>query len=376
MNFTNQSPDLTIIKTPETLILVPYINTPGGVSNYYRNLRLNAHKNIAYFTITKGIPQSAFVAVLRLIAKYSIFIYKVIKHRYEIIIINPSIGFERSFYRDMTFIIVTKLLKRKAVVFFRGWFDPYEEKIKKSKIKSFLFRISYAKADKYIVLGNIFKNKLIGLGVPSEAEFFIETTVADSSYLKDFDLRKKYKTFKEKIIFLFLSRIENDKGIYIAIDAFVEFLTKYPETKSCLTIAGDGPDLPAVKLYVEKNNISEIIFLGHVSAGSKKKVLLESHIMIFPSYTEGLPNCILEGMLYGMPIISRETGGIPEVVHQKINGYLSESFNPSVFADFLSILASDYKLYKKIALENHCVAMERYTVEKVQERFLNIIGKV
>jgi len=81
-------------------------------------------------------------------------------------------------------------------------------------------------------------------------------------------------------------------------------------------------------------------------------------------------------MLYGMPIISRVTGGIPEVVHQKINGYLSESFNPSVFADFLSILALDEELYKKIAKENHSTALEKYTVEKVRERIFNIFGKI
>ena len=143
-----------------------------------------------------------------------------------------------------------------------------------------------------------------------------------------------------------------------------------------MIIAGDGIDLPAVKAYVEGNKIPNIKFLGHVSGENKRKVLLQSHVMIFPSFTEGLPNAILEGMLYGMPIISRVTGGIPEVVHQKINGYLSESFNPSVFANYLSILALDEELYKKIANKNHSTALEKFTIEKVRERFLNIIGNI
>jgi glycosyltransferase involved in cell wall biosynthesis len=50
-----------------------------------------------------------------------------------------------------------------------------------------------------------------------------------------------------------------------------------------LIIAGDGLNLPAVKAYVEEKGILNIKFLGHVSAEKKKKVLLESHVMIFPS---------------------------------------------------------------------------------------------
>ncbi|HEY5535403.1 MAG TPA: glycosyltransferase family 4 protein [Ignavibacteria bacterium] len=376
MNFTDQSLGIPITKIPKTLILIPNLSIPGGVANYYKTLGLNAISNITYFTINKEKPQSASATAIRLLTNYCKFIFKLIKDRYEVVVVNPSLDEGKSFYRDLIFIIITHILNRKTVVFFHGWFEPYEEKIKRSKFKSFLFRISYAKAGKYLVLGDIFKQKLISLGVPPETEFFIETMVADSSYIKDLDLKNKYLTYKTEINFLFLSRIEKEKGIYIAIDAFKEFLNKFPQRRSSLIIAGDGLDLPAVKAYVEGNEIPNIKFLGHVSGENKRKVLLESHVMIFPSFTEGLPNVILEGMLYGMPIISRVTGGIPEVVHQKINGYLSESFNPSVFADFLSILALDEELYKKIAKENHSTALEKYTVEKVRERIFNIFGKI
>ena len=376
MNFTDQSLGIPITEIPKTLILIPNLSIPGGVTNYYKTLELNAIGNITYFTINKEKPQSAPATAIRLLTNYCKFIFKLIKNRYEVVVVNPSLDEGKSFYRDLIFILITHILKRKTVVLFHGWFEPFEEKIKSSKFKSFLFRISYAKACKYMVLGDIFKQKLIRFGVPPETEFFIETMVADSSYINDLNLKDKYLTYKTEINFLFLSRMEKEKGIYIAIDAFKEFLNKFPQRRSTLIIAGDGIDLPAVKAYVEGNKIPNIKFLGHVSGENKRKVLLESHVMIFPSFTEGLPNAILEGMLYGMPIISRVTGGIPEVVHQNINGFLSESFNPSVYADYLSILALDEELYKKIANKNHSTALAKFTIEKVRERFLNIIGNI
>jgi glycosyltransferase involved in cell wall biosynthesis len=359
---------------PKILLLVPELSLPGGVSGYYNTLKLETNDNINYFIINKGRPQTAFGTFLRLITNYCLFFCKVIKGRYELIHINPSLD-RRSFYRDSVFIIISRMLNRKTLIFFHGWLDTFEKKIKNSKLKSFLFKISYAKANKYIVLSNLFKNKLIELGVSSETEFFIETTVADSTYINELDLKKKYFSFNEKIKFLFLSRIEKAKGIYIAIDAYRKFLTKRPERKSCMIIAGDGPELPAVKRYVEQLNIPHINFLGYISDENKKKVLLESHILIFPSYTEGLPLSILEGMLYGMPIISRVTGGITDIILPNVNGYLSESFEPSIFAEFLSILAFDKELYRKIAEQNHRIALEKYTSEKVRERLLNIYGE-
>lgn len=357
---------------PKTLVLVPDLNIAGGVSNYYKTLRLDQQHNITYFTINNFKKKNALIAILILVFRYILFSIKLLRHRYELIVLNPSLDEGKSFHREMFFILISHLLKRKTLVFFRGWFDPYEQKIIKSKLKSFLFNLSYAKVDKYIVLGNIFKNKLIGLGVPSSTEFFIETTVADSSFMNDFDMEKKFNHFNDQVNFLFLSRIEKEKGIYIAIDAFNEFLKSNPGIKSSLVIAGDGPDLPSVKKYVSEKNISQIEFLGHVSKESKKKVLLESHIMIFPSFTEGLPNCILEGMLYGMPIISRSTGGIPEIVIQNVNGFISDSFQSSIYMGFLSIIALDKNLYERIAKTNHQIAMDRYTSEKVKERILKI----
>jgi glycosyltransferase involved in cell wall biosynthesis len=82
--------------------------------------------------------------------------------------------------------------------------------------------------------------------------------------------------------------------------------------------------------------------------------------------------CVLEGMLYGMPIISRINAGITDVVKQNVNGYLTESVEPSVFADYLLRLASDKNLYKTMAENNYSVAVENYTSATVQKRVLDI----
>ena len=356
---------------------MPDLTLGGGVSNYYKTLKLDSNNNIYYFIINSKKSESAFKTGFSLFYKYCAFISLLIKNRYSVVISNPSLeGKGKSFYREMIFIFISNLLNRKTIVFFRGWAEPFEEKIKKSKFISFLFKLSYAKAKGYIVLGNIFKNKLINLGVPKETKFFIETTVADSKYINDINLNNKILSYEDEIKFLFLSRVEKIKGIYIAIDAFNEFKNKFPGKKCSLIIAGEGPDLNAVKKYVEQKSICNIEFAGYVSGELKRKILLESHVMLFPSYTEGMPNTILEGMLYAMPIISRSVGGIPEIINQNTNGFITESYSSSAFTEFLEKIAFDKALYKNIATTNHDIATKKFTSEKVKERILNILSEV
>ena len=359
------------MKKNRTLLLVPDLSLPGGVASYYNTLELDKTGNVSYFFVNTFKSQSFLGTIFRLLSNYCRFTFTIIVGKYKIIHINPSLTY-KSFYRDSIFIVISRILNRKTLVFFRGWLEEFEKKIKESKIKNNIFKYSYAKADKFIVLSELFKKRLIELGVSSEKEFFIETTVADTTYLSEFNLEKKFLSFDDKINFLFLSRIVKTKGIYIAIDAYHYFLQKFPCRKSTLTIAGDGPELQSVKRYVNKLKISNINFTGYISGDDKKRILQESHILLFPSYTEGLPNTILEGMLYGMPVISRDTGGIPDIIKQNINGFLTKSLQPEVFTDFLSILSTDNKLYKKIAATNHQIALNKFTREIVRERILKI----
>jgi len=359
-----------MIKNNKILILVPDLNLPGGVANYYKILNLVSDPNITYFTVNSK-SRNLFITAFRLIFNYFFFSYKLIAHPYKLIHLNPSLG-KRSFYRDSLFIIISRLLNKKTLVFFRGWLEDFEKEIKNDKFKSFLFQLSFAKVNNYIVLSNSFKKKLIALGVPSTTDFFIESTVADSSYLEDFNSKNKITTYKEKVVFLFLSRIIKEKGIYIAIDAYNKFLSEFPKRQSILIIAGDGPELQRAKCYVENLKIEQIDFIGHVDGNFKKRVLLESHILLFPSYSEGLPNAILEGMLYGMPIITRITGGIPDIVKQNVNGFLTNSLEPEIFTNFISLLATDIELYSRMSEDNHKIAIENFTKDKVLDRIHKI----
>lgn len=367
-----------------TLVLVPDLRRKGGVANFYRCLELNSEPNIDYFCInTVSTPSETnltlldraliIIKVCYLPVIYLKFIFTA--PRYQLIHINPSLR-SKSFSRDMGFIVLSRLLRKKVLVFFRGWDDDYENKIKNSKILSYLFKNTYAKSDYFIILGQTFKNKLISLGSNKNKKYYLGTTIADSSYIEQFNIDLKIQSFRKEVNFLFLSRILTSKGIYIAIDSFEKCNSKIKNRKINLYIAGDGEELENAKKYAATKGLNNIKFVGYAKDELKKTMLLDCHIMVFPSFTEGLPNCVLEGMLYGMPIISRTIGGIPDVVEHGINGYLTESLDSDKFSEFCTMLIENESLYEEMARENFKKANGSFTTEIVKQSLLDIYDDI
>ena len=73
---------------------------------------------------------------------------------------------------------------------------------------------------------------------------------------------------------------------------------------------------------------------------------LDSYIPAFdllalPSYTEGLPNIVLESLAAGVPVVATAVGGVPEVVQDGISGYLVSPGDSDALADrILRVLRS------------------------------------
>lgn len=350
----------------KVLVNVRCIDCVGGVANFYKILALNENPDISYFTY--NIQKKKLFKLIRFIKVYIDFFFDAKK--FDIIHLNPSLG-RTAIWRDLLFLIIAKLLSKKVVVFIHGWDLDYEKKIRQSIILSRLFLI-YNKVDAFFVSGTIFKTKLLEMNITKEKLFFLETMIADDRYIKSFDMNKRIQDFKDHtkpIKFLFISRITTGKGMNLAIDIF-NILQKKHNRQLELLIAGDGDKLQETKNYVTKNNIENVIFTGYVKDNEKHKLLCDCDITLFPtSYGEGIPNTVLEGMLYGMPIISRINAGIPDWVINNENGFVTESTTPDDYVPFIEKLISDPELFSRIAINNNKKAIDNFTKAAIRKRF-------
>jgi glycosyltransferase involved in cell wall biosynthesis len=361
------------MKAKLALVLTPDLRQDGGVTNYFRTLRLNDLAGIDYFRVNRKGISSLLAKVWHAAFIFVSFVRSA--RSYDLIHINPSLN-RNSYYRDMVFVWLSRRLGAGTLVFFRGWDEVFEARLRRSRFQRALFRGTYARATAFAVLGESFRRRLLSLGVDPAKPVHIETTVASDEGASDLDLEAKLASSRESFKFLFLSRVLRQKGVYIAIDAFAACRLALPERRMSLHIAGSGPELHLAREYVAAKNLSNIVFEGEVSGLRKAELLKTCHVMLFPTFHgEGLPNCVLEGMLFGLAIVTRGIAGIPEVVKHKVNGFLSDSLDASEFAGMLATLVQDAGMLRRMAVENRAVALRRFTPGVVRGRLQAIYSQ-
>jgi glycosyltransferase involved in cell wall biosynthesis len=358
------------MKSKLALVLVPDLRQAGGVANYFRVLRLDDIPGVDYFAVNRDGASSLLSKLANAVGIFASFVRRV--RSYRLIHINPSLN-RNSYYRDMVFVWLADRLGVATLVFFRGWDDGFEARLRGNRLQRLVFRRSYGRATAFIVLGEHFRQKLLALGVDPVKPIYVETTVASDEDAGNVDLTAKLPGSDEPVRMLFLSRVVRQKGIYIAIDAFAACKRALPDRPMSLHIAGSGFELAAVRQYVIDQGVADVVFEGDVSGPRRAELLRASHIMVYPTfYGEGLPNCVLEGMLFGLAIVARPVAAIPEVVLHGINGLLCDSLDARQFTDMLVTLVQDSKMLDRMAHANREVALRRFVPNVVRGRIETI----
>ncbi len=301
------------------------------------------------------------------------FIKKLFNSNIKLVHLNPSLGYV-PIIRDGFFLIISKFMSKKTIIFWHGWSLQTQEKIDKHPLLKYFFFIIYSKADAFIVLSAGFKEKLITWGFPQN--IYVENTSVDDDLTCgfDFDVKRK-KIYKcETFNILFFSRLEISKGILEIIDAFVSL--DDPKRILRLIIAGDGNGANIVKNKLDSLSDSRIQYLGYVQGDLKKKILAEAHLMCLPSRSEGMPVAILEAMAFGVPIIATPVGGIPSIVIEGENGFYVKSPDLLELTRLFSILIEDLDLVVRIGAHNYETIKKNYVSSVVGGRICEIYGRV
>jgi len=96
-------------------------------------------------------------------------------------------------------------------------------------------------------------------------------------------------------------------------------------------IVGDGPEMPRLKEMIASRALESRVFLtGYLR--DPVRVYEDLDLMVLPSYTEGLPNVVLEAMAMEVPVIATRVGGTPEVIEDGENGILVPPASPKAIA--------------------------------------------
>lgn len=173
-----------------------------------------------------------------------------------------------------------------------------------------------------------------------------------------------------KINVLFLGLVGDRKGVYDLIEAFAAAVKNVPQL--FLRIGGNG-DVDKAKALIRKLGLeANIECLGWVSGEAKIDLLREADIFVLPSYNEGLPVSILEAMSWSIPVITTTVGGIPELIEDRVNGFLISPGNISALQNLLEQLGSDPAIRRRSGMAGRASIQKQYSKEVILPKLASL----
>ena len=230
-------------------------------------------------------------------------------------------------------------------------------------------------------LGNIFlpiselwKRRLIELGC--KGDIIVHRMGIDCN---KFSFTARKLRAKGVVEIVTIARLAEKKGVEYAIRA----VAKLAKSKTNLnyTIVGDGPLKESLQQLIEELGVDSIIRLvGWKQQQEVIEIINNSDIMLAPSVTsqdgdrEGIPVAFMETMAMGLPIISTQHSGIPELIENGVSGFLVPERDVDALAQKLNYLVEHPELWNKMGAAGRAFVEEYYNVDKLNDKLVEIYG--
>jgi glycosyltransferase involved in cell wall biosynthesis len=138
------------------------------------------------------------------------------------------------------------------------------------------------------------------------------------------ELQELFDSPRDRIVGA-VGRLSPEKGFGDLVEAAVAVLRHSPGTG--FVLFGEGPLRGTLAAQVAAHGLEGRFIL----AGFRDDVdtlLPHLDLLVLPSYTEGLPNVVLEAFASRVPVVATSVGGTPEVVDDEVSGYLVPAGSP------------------------------------------------
>lgn len=244
------------------------------------------------------------------------------------------------------------------------------------KITSIIIKIRniiLKKADRFIAISNVIKDEFTNSGVDPKDIVYIPNGIDMKRFHpvtnKDkYGLREKLNLPQGKKIFIYTGRLNKGKGLELLLRVWKQIIDSGRDVYLILAGSGSYQFLSVedeLKDFVCENKLEDRVrFTGYVD--NIEEYLMASDIFIFPSETESFGCSVAEALACGLPVISTNVGGIPDIVKKK-DGIL---VNPNSQDEL-------YKAIEEIILENSSnlnpFLSQEFYLEKVLQGYISLL---
>jgi len=173
---------------------------------------------------------------------------------------------------------------------------------------------------------------------------------------------------------LFLANVSVRKGIFDLLDAFSQLASRVPQAR--LLVAGDGPDLPAVRRRICESPLARRIeMIGRVDRSQVASLMRRCTVYCLPSHGEPFGMTAIEAMACAKPLVVTSAGGLHFMVSEE-GGRRVPVRDPQNLANALEELLLNPELCRRMGAHNRAEAEGRYAWPVIAERLEGIYRRV
>jgi len=193
-----------------------------------------------------------------------------------------------------------------------------------------------------------------------------------------FTIRNPQKLIRNQYInkgkyYLYVGRLEKEKGIFFLLKNFQLFLNKFPKEK--LIIIGDGKIKKEIKKYIEINNLKKnIIIKDFMTFDNLHQYYFNAKCVLVPSiWVENFSNVVLESLIDRTPLLVNLIGGLKEQskIFLNVNTY---KYNNSI--DFIKKLEYCQNTKKKSFKKDLELIKKDFSLEKYYNEIIKHYNKI
>jgi glycosyltransferase involved in cell wall biosynthesis len=193
--------------------------------------------------------------------------------------------------------------------------------------------------------------------------------VDTNKFVPNLDTKQKYRDelrLTNEIVFLFLGRLNTDKGILDLAKAFIKLNIDFPEAR--LVFIGPDEEQMQKKIEILTNNNKAIIFCG--STTKPYEALQLADVFCLPSYREGFGTSVIEASLLEKPIICSDTYGLMETIVEGYTGLRHKVADvASIYEQMEKMM--DENLRFQLGQNGRNYVLDNFSAEKIATEWLN-----
>lgn len=199
------------------------------------------------------------------------------------------------------------------------------------------------------------------------------------------EYKEKFAFLKDKRVILHPARIGIAKGCDISVKAMKIVINKFPDAVLVLTGADNsvdwganqGNEISYIVDLAEDLGIGDNVFFDMFTLDEMPKLYAISEVCLYPSSnSEPFGLTMLESLASGRPMIVTNSGGMPEIIQDGINGYVIPVRDYEALAARIIMLLEDKTLNKRIGSRGRKFVKSRFTKEVMTDNNMKVYKKV